>query len=59
MSQCTGSKYAAEVRQISVFRSQRQGAVGDKIELRSCTSRVIIEVSGLQRGVAVMNVRKL
>ena len=40
MSQCTGSKYPAEIQQITVCRSQRRGAIGDNIELGSCASRV-------------------
>ena len=34
MSSRTGSKYPTKIQQITVCRSQRQGAIGDKMELR-------------------------
>ena len=42
MPQCTGSKYHAAIQQITVCRSQRQGAIGGKIELRSTKLRIQI-----------------
>ena len=39
-SKCIGSRYPAESQQIIVCRSQRQGLIGDNIELRCSASRV-------------------
>ena len=39
-SKCIGSKYPAESQQIIVCRSQRQGPIGDNMELRCSASRL-------------------